>query len=279
MKSKNIALVIIFFSTFAFGCSKDENVNEPKTEVKDSTSIEGFNLVWNDEFDVNGIPDDTKWSYDLGGNGWGNDELQYYTSDPVNVRVKDGKLEIEAHYYKDAAIKYTSARLVTRQKGDWLYGKIDVKAKIPTGKGTWPAIWMLPTDWEYGNWPRSGEIDIMEHVGYDQGNIHGTVHTDAFNHTKGTQRGGSIMAPMASEEFLVYSINWDAEKIDFYIDNRLYFTFENTGKGFSEWPFDKRFHLILNIAVGGAWGGAQGVDESIFPQTMQIDYVRVFQLK
>ena len=104
MKSKNIALVIIFFSTFAFGCSKDENVNEPKTEVKDSTSIEGFNLVWNDEFDVNGIPDDTKWSYDLGGNGWGNDELQYYTSDPINVRVKDGKLEIEAHYYKDAAI-------------------------------------------------------------------------------------------------------------------------------------------------------------------------------
>jgi len=154
-----------------------------------------------------------------------------------------------------------------------------VRAKLPKGRGTWPAIWMLPTDWEYGNWPRSGEIDIMEHVGYDQGNIHGTVHTDAFNHTKGTQRGGSIMAPMASEEFLVYSINWDAEKIDFYIDNRLYFTFENTGKGFSEWPFDKRFHLILNIAVGGAWGGAQGVDESIFPQTMQIDYVRVFQLK
>ena len=279
MKSKNIALVIIFFSTFAFGCSKDENVNEPKTEVKDSTSIEGFNLVWNDEFDVNGIPDDTKWSYDLGGNGWGNDELQYYTSDPVNVRVKDGKLEIEAHYYKDAAIKYTSARLVTRQKGDWLYGKIDVKAKIPTGKGTWPAIWMLSTDRQYGGWPASGEIDIMEHVGYDQNRIHGSIHTEAYNHKIGTQKSNQIIIPTASTEFHVYSIDWDSTKIDFFVDNEKYFSFSNEHKTSAEWPFDKRFHLILNVAFGGAWGGAQGIDNSCLPAKMEVDYVRVYEKK
>jgi len=279
MKSKNIALVIIFFSTFAFGCSKDENVNEPKTEVKDSTSIEGFNLVWNDEFDVNGIPDDTKWSYDLGGNGWGNDELQYYTSDPINVRVKDGKLEIEAHYYKDAAIKYTSARLVTRQKGDWLYGKIDVKAKIPSGLGTWPAIWMLSTDWQYGGWPASGEIDIMEHVGYDQNKIHGSIHTQSYYHKIGTQKSNQVIISTASTEFHVYSIDWDSTKIDFFVDNEKYFSFSNEHKTSAEWPFDKRFHLILNVAFGGAWGGAQGIDNSCLPAKMEVDYVRVYEKK
>jgi len=279
MKSKNIALVIIFFSTFAFGCSKDENVNEPKTEVKDSTSIEGFNLVWNDEFDVNGIPDDTKWSYDLGGNGWGNDELQYYTSDPINVRVKDGKLEIEAHYYKDAAIKYTSARLVTRQKGDWLYGKIDVKAKIPSGLGTWPAIWMLSTDWQYGGWPASGEIDIMEHVGYDQNKIHGSIHTQSYYHKIGTQKSNQVIISTASTEFHVYSIDWDSTKIDFFVDNEKYFSFSNEHKTSAEWPFDKRFHLILNVAFGGAWGGAKGIDNSCLPAKMEIDYVRVYEKK
>jgi len=279
MKSKNIALVIIFFSTFAFGCSKDENVNEPKTEVKDSTSIEGFNLVWNDEFDVNGIPDDTKWSYDLGGNGWGNDELQYYTSDPINVRVKDGKLEIEAHYYKDAAIKYTSARLVTRQKGDWLYGKIDVKAKIPSGLGTWPAIWMLSTDWQYGGWPASGEIDIMEHVGYDQNKIHGSIHTQSYYHKIGTQKSKQIVISTASTQFHVYTIEWDSIKIDFYVDDQMYFSFSNENKTYLEWPFDKRFHLILNLAFGGDWGGAKGIDNSCLPAKMEIDYVRVYEKK
>jgi len=279
MKSKNIALVIIFFPTFVFGCNSDNNVNEPKTEVKDSTSIEGYNLVWNDEFDVNGIPDDTKWSYDLGGNGWGNDELQYYTSDPINVRVKDGKLEIEAHYYKDAAIKYTSARLVTRQKGDWLYGKIDVKAKIPSGLGTWPAIWMLSTDWQYGGWPASGEIDIMEHVGYDQNKIHGSIHTQSYYHKIGTQKSNQVIISTASTEFHVYSIDWDSTKIDFFVDNEKYFSFSNEHKTSAEWPFDKRFHLILNVAFGGAWGGAQGIDNSCLPAKMEVDYVRVYEKK
>ncbi|MBU0473622.1 MAG: glycoside hydrolase family 16 protein [Bacteroidetes bacterium] len=279
MKSKNIALVLIFLSTFVFGCNNDNSVNVPKTEVKDSTSIEGYNLVWNDEFDVNGMLDEAKWSYETGGGGWGNDELQYYTSDPVNVRVKDGKLEIEAHYYKDAAIKYTSARLVTRQKGDWLYGKIDVKAKIPTGLGTWPAIWMLSTDWQYGSWPASGEIDIMEHVGYDQNRIHGSIHTEAYNHKIGTQKSNQIIIPTASTEFHVYSIDWDSTKIDFLVDNEKYFSFSNEHKTSAEWPFDKRFHLLLNLAFGGAWGGAQGIDNSCLPAKMEVEYVRVYEKK
>jgi len=279
MNTKNIILIIIFLSSFVIACSSDESVNQPKAELKDSTSIDGYNLVWIDEFDVNGKPDDTKWGYDIGGNGWGNSELQYYTSDSVNVRVKNGKLEIEAHYYENATIKYTSARLVTREKGDWLYGKIDIKAKIPSGLGTWPAIWMLSTDWQYGGWPASGEIDIMEHVGYDQNKIHGSIHTQSYYHKIGTQKSKQIVISTASTQFHVYTIEWDSIKIDFYVDDQMYFSFSNENKTYLEWPFDKRFHLILNLAFGGDWGGAKGIDNSCLPAKMEIDYVRVYEKK
>lgn len=277
MKIKNIVLIGIFLSTFVFGCSSDNSVNEPKDDSVDSLKIEGYNLVWNDEFDVDGMLDESKWSYETGDGGWGNDELQYYTSDSVNVRVKNGKLEIEAHYYENSAIKYTSARVVTTEKGDWLYGKVDVKARIPKGKGTWPAIWMLSTDWAYGGWPASGEIDIMEHVGYDQNKIHGSIHTEAYNHKIGTQKSNQVIIPTASTEYHLYSIEWDAEKIDFFVDNEKYFSFSNEHKTPAEWPFDKRFHLILNLAFGGAWGGAQGIDNSCLPAKMEVEYVRVYE--
>jgi len=274
MKVKNVVLLVIFFSSLAFACSKDKNITEPN--VEDSTKVEGYTLVWNDEFDINGKPDDSKWGYDIGGHGWGNNELQYYTSDSVNVRVNNGKLEIEAQYYENAAIKYTSARLVTREKGDWLYGKVDVKAKIPSGLGTWPAIWMLPTDWVYGGWPASGEIDIMEHVGYDQNRIHGSVHTQSYNHSIGTQKSSQIVIPTASTDFHVYTIEWDSTKIDFFVDNQKYFSFANENNTSAEWPFDKRFHLILNVAFGGNWGAMQGIDNSCLPAKMEVDYVRVY---
>jgi len=274
MKVKNVVLLVIFFSSLAFACSKDTNITEPN--VEDSTKVEGYTLVWNDEFDINGKPDDSKWGYDIGGHGWGNNELQYYTSDSVNVRVNNGKLEIEAQYYENAAIKYTSARLVTREKGDWLYGKVDVKAKIPSGLGTWPAIWMLPTDWVYGGWPASGEIDIMEHVGYDQNRIHGSVHTQSYNHSIGTQKSSQIVIPTASTDFHVYTIEWDSTKIDFFVDNQKYFSFANENNTSAEWPFDKRFHLILNVAFGGNWGAMQGIDNSCLPAKMEVDYVRVY---
>ncbi len=233
-------------------------------------------LVWADEFDANGAPSSARWNYDLGGGGWGNNELQTYTDNLINSWVENGKLYIKALKTNNS---WSSARLVSRQKGDWLYGRIEVKAKLPSGKGTWPAIWMLPTDWAYGNWPSSGELDIMEHVGYDQGRIYGTVHTDVYNGSLGTQKGGNIFIQDASTNFHVYVIEWDEEKINWFVDDQLYFTFNNEHKTYKEWPFDKRFHLLLNIAIGGTWGGAQGIDPNLTEATMEIDYVRVYSSK
>lgn len=239
-----------------------------------------WRLVWSDEFDYTGLPDDTRWDYDVGGHGWGNQESQYYTRNRTqNARVENDRLIIEAHRENYSGAQYTSARLVSRNKGDWLYGRIEVRAKLPTGRGTWPAIWMLPTDWIYGNggWPDNGEIDIMEHVGYDAGQIHATVHVNKYNHQRGNQRGGSITVADAQTAFHVYAIEWTAQQIDFFIDGTQYFQYRNEGVGWTSWPFDHPFHLILNIAIGGSWGGAQGIDNSIFPQRFEIDYVRVYE--
>jgi beta-glucanase (GH16 family) len=236
------------------------------------------NLVWSDEFDHDGMPDTTKWNYDIGDGGWGNNELQFYTNHRENARVENGFLIIEARLDTAAGKPYTSARMVTKQKGDWLYGRIEVRAKLPRGKGTWPAIWMLPTDWKYGDWPTSGEIDIMEHVGYDPGIIHGTIHTESYNHIKGTQKEGKINIPDCQDAFHVYAVEWADDKMDFFVDDKLYHTVDRDPKDdYKGWPFDQRFHLILNIAMGGNWGGKEGVDNSIWPQRMEVDYVRVYQ--
>lgn len=239
-----------------------------------------YELVWSDEFDYEGLPDNTKWDYDIGAGGWGNQELQYYTKDS-NAWVKDGVLTIEARKESYEGAEYTSARLVTRGKGDWLYGKIEVRAKLPKGVGTWPAIWMLPTDWSYGAWPASGEIDIMEHVGYDQNVVHGSVHTMSYYHSIGTQKTSSVKKEGVSEEFHVYTLEWLPDKLMISVDGEVYFTFDPTQYKFNptyqEWPFDKRMHLLLNFAVGGGWGGSRGVDETIYPQQMLVDYVRVYQ--
>jgi beta-glucanase (GH16 family) len=242
----------------------------------------GRRLVWSDEFDYRGLPDSTKWSYDAGDGcpnlcGWGNQELQFYTERRAeNARVEDGHLVIEARREHWQTREYTSARLISKGKGDWTYGRMEVRARLPKGRGTWPAIWMLPTDWAYGGWPASGEIDIMEHVGYAPDSIFGTIHTQAFNHMMYTQKSGAIVVPDAERAFHVYAIDWTPEKIDFIMDDRVYHTFRNNGTGFEGWPFDRRFHLLLNIAVGGGWGGRHGVDEQIWPQRMEIDYVRVY---
>ena len=234
--------------------------------------------AWADEFNYIGKPDASKWGYDIGGGGWGNNELQYYTDNIKNASVANGLLTITAIRQPADGREYSSARLVSKNKGDFLYGRIEVKAKLPTGKGTWPAIWMLPTDWQYGGWPKSGEIDIMEHVGFDQDRVHITVHTEAYNHSIQTQVGKSRMVSNASSEFHLYKIEWTPSAILGYIDDQLLFEFKNEGKGSAYWPFDKRFHILLNIAVGGNWGGQQGVDESIWPASMQIDYVRYYNM-
>jgi beta-glucanase (GH16 family) len=236
-------------------------------------------VVWSDEFNYTGVPDTSKWNYDLGArDGWGNNELQYYTNESKNVRVENGNLIIEAHNDSMENKAFTSSRIVSKGKGDWLHGRIEVRAKLPSGKGTWPALWMLSTNWEYGGWPASGEIDIMEHVGYDPGVIHGSIHTEAYNHIKQTQKEGTITIPDAQDKFHVYAIDWQKNKIDFFVDEKLYHSVTRDPKDdFKGWPFDKKFHLLMNIAIGGNWGGKEGVDMTIWPQRLEVDYVRVYQ--
>lgn len=239
-----------------------------------------YQLVWSDEFDYEGLPDSAKWSYDTAGNahGWGNNELQYYTSHRLeNTRVGNGVLTIAALREPMEGREYTSARLITKGKGDWLYGRFEISAKLPTGRGLWPAIWMLPTGSEYGGWPASGEIDIMENVGYDPDTIVGTAHTQSYNHSIGTQKSGKLSVPDCHKTFHVYALEWEPQEYRLYVDSIHFYTFKNEGTGFAEWPFDKPFHLLLNVAVGGNWGGKMGVDSTLFPQQMEVDYVRVFQ--
>lgn len=249
--------------------------------VADSSGTKAWEFektpVWADEFNIDGKPDSSKWGYDIGGSGWGNNELQYYTAGE-NVSIKNGVLSIEAKKEERGGKNYTSARMVSKNKGDFLYGRFEARAKIPKGRGLWPAIWMLPTDWAYGGWPQSGEIDIMEQVGFEPEKLHISVHTEAYNHIKGTQKTATTIIPTATENFHLYRVDWTPENIKGYIDDKLIFSFANEHKTFAEWPFDKKFHWLLNVAVGGNWGGMQGVDDTIFPAKMEVDYVRVYKL-
>ncbi len=251
------------------------------TEANDHIKFD--NLVWSDEFEYAGLPDPAKWNYDVGDGcpnlcGWGNKELEYYTSKrSKNARVENGRLIIELHREDFGTSKYTSARLTSKGKGDWKYGRFEINAKIPSGLGTWSAIWMLPTDWKYGGWPKSGEIDIMEKVGYSPDTIVAAAHTGAFNGGIGTHKNGFLMVDDNDETFHKYVLEWEEEKYSVFVDNQLYFTFKNAHKTTEEWPFDKRFHLIMNIAFGGNWGGKMGLDDNALPVKMEIDYVRVYQ--
>lgn len=271
---------IIALCFFFFACSEDEIVSQNK-ETND-WEIEGWNIVWQDEFDKDSL-DLTKWSREIGGHGWGNNELQFYTDSDSNSYVENGNLILKAQVVPQGIGSskglryYSSARLRTYGKGDWKYGRIEVKAKVASGQGIWPAIWMLPTDWLFGGWPSSGEIDIMEHVGYDLGVVHGSVHTEAYNHKINTQRSSARKIANVDTEFHVYSIIWDKDKISFFIDDVQYFLFENDQQGnYKTWPFDQRFHLLINIAVGGDWPGNPD-NSTNFPRKMLVDYVRVYE--
>ncbi|GAB3786258.1 hypothetical protein GCM10028818_49350 [Spirosoma horti] len=266
------ALVVLFL----LAC-KSPDVEVP---VRGINPLSDRKLVWSDEFDKAGLPDSAKWGYEVGGNGWGNNELQYYTARrPENARIENGKLIIEARKEDYKGQKYTSARLVTQNKAAWTYGRIEAMAKLPKGLGTWPAVWMLGKNIATAGWPRSGEIDIMEHVGFDEGVIHGTVHTEAYNHAKKTEKGKAVTINDVTGTFHLYAIEWTTDQIDFFVDNQKYYTVQKSALGTSEaqWPFEQPFFLILNVAVGGNWGGQKGVDETIWPQRMEVDYVRVYQ--
>jgi beta-glucanase (GH16 family) len=291
------ALLIFLFVVFnSITCSANKQagnqtsgpvIEEPKSKREIKTV--GFNydeemlayeLVWSDEFDYIGAPDPRKWENEVGGHGWGNNELQYY-SKSGNVYVDSGKMIITAKLEEAGGRKVTSTRIRTANKGDWVYGKIEVKAKIPAGLGTWPAIWMLPTDRRYGGWPASGEIDIMEHVGYNPDVLVMSIHTESYNHVKNTQKSKSVKQSGMMGEFHVYAIEWLPDKIKFFYDGELQYTYNpcayKENPTYKEWPFDRRFHLLINLAFGGNWGGARGVNYDILPVDYEIDYVRVYQ--
>jgi len=270
--------IITLFSLLFTNCNSD------RKSSKKTPPAEKYELIWADEFDKDGLPNSQNWSYDVGDGcpnlcGWGNNELEFYTKEKLkNCRIENGHLIIEAHKEKMEKREYTSARLVSRGKQEFKYGKFEFKAKLPKGLGTWPAIWMLPDNMsDHGGWPLCGEIDIMEHVGYARDSIYGTIHTQAYNHMKGTQKGGNMYLPDAEDAFHIYTLEWTKDKMIWAIDENEYFSFENENKGVEAWPFDKPFHFIFNIAVGGNWGGKHGVDDSVFPQKLEIDYVRVYK--
>jgi beta-glucanase (GH16 family) len=277
-----INLVVPFFSLigllFLGACTeKDEDTVVKITPIEDKAWKFSDTPVWADEFDGSGSPDPTKWGYEVGNSGWGNNELQYYTKGE-NASVANGKLTIEARKEDRSGAKYTSTRMLTRNLKDFLYGRFEASIKIPPGRGTWPAFWMLPSDNAYGNWPKSGEIDIMEHVGYDPNKVHISVHTEAYNHLIRTEKTSSKVLPTAISEFHKYRVDWTPYSVRGFVDDVQVFEFINKNTGYSSWPFNKKFFLILNIAVGGNWGGAQGVDDGIFPTKMEVDYVRVYSL-
>ena len=262
-----IALFGVVFGILG-GCKKDENpVALPGNA--DSTALTGWTLVWHDEFNGSVI-DTATWNFEVNGNGGGNNELQYYTHEDRNAFLEDGTLVIQALKEEYLGKHYTSARMNTDRKKDWLYGRADVRAKLPKVQGIWPAIWMLPTDWVYGGWPASGEIDIMELLGHEPSKVYGTVHW--AENGQHLSSGGNYILPGGkrfSDDFHLFTCEWSADSLKWYVDGVKYHV-EHNGP-----PFDKRFHLILNVAVGGNWPGNPDAT-TVFPQYMQVDYVRVY---
>lgn len=240
------------------------------------TDSNDYQLVWSDEFNYEGLPNSDKWGYEVG--YIRNNEAQYYTENrSENARVENGNLIIEARRDNWEDHEYTSASLRTKNTQTWQYGKFEVKAKLPTGRGMWPAIWMLGENIDAVGWPECGELDIMENVGFDPDRVHANIHTGAYNHVEGTNKGNSILVDAPYENYYVYSMEWTPTNIDFFIDDSLYFSFEKEADNDEVWPFDQPFYLIINAAIGGGWGGQQGIDTTIFPQQYFVDYVRVYQ--
>ena len=210
------------------------------------------------------------------GGGWGNNEAQYYTNDPENVRIKNGKLIIEALKKDFYGSNYTSSRIKTKKS--WKYGRFEMRAKLPRGIGTWAAFWGLPTEWKYGNWPNSGEIDVLEHVGFEEGHIVSSVHNIAHhgNLSKSDQTE-YVIAEDVTNSFNDYVLEWDEKEIKTFINGKLIFSYLKNDQPWERRPFDEKFHFILNIAIGGNWGGMKGIDDTAFPAKMEIEHFRVYK--
>lgn len=254
------------------------SVNQVVSIIHDDPNyFEQLTLVWSDEFDGQNV-NTNNWTFETGASGWGNNELQNYTNGD-NSEIVDGNLVITARKVNNNTQpgSYTSSRMISRSKQQFKYGRFEIRANLPSGKGIWPAIWMLGSSIGSVGWPACGEIDIMEYVGYQPNIVHATVHTTSGHGATGN--GSSITLPTCEEEFHVYGLFWTEKKMVFYVDTpgNIVYTYSPLSKNEDNWPFYKPAFFILNIAVGGDWGGAQGIDNSIFPQTMEIDYVRVYQ--
>ncbi|MDD2436002.1 MAG: glycoside hydrolase family 16 protein [Massilibacteroides sp.] len=272
---KLLTLCFLFlFLAAVVGCGGKNN--EGKDLIDDLTIPDGYKLVWHDEFDEGSEPG-ANWWYETGDGGWGNNELQHYVAGKLGeerlATVKDGVLTITAQKIDG---KIYSIRMNTVE--GWQYGYFEARLRLPVGKGTWPAFWMMPKN--FTAWPDDGEIDIMEEVGYNPDYVSSSIHCKSYYHTIGTQKTKEVFLPGAQTEFHVYALEWTADFIRTFVDGRELFYFPNDKMGNKDtWPFDAPFYLKLNLAWGGNWGGARGVDESVLPATYDIDYIRVFQKK
>lgn len=256
--------------------------NERPPELDTAKAIADYNapqwrLLWADEFQNDGKPDSGKWIYEYG--KVRNNEAQFYTRDRLeNARVKNGELVITAIKEPWEGSSYTSASVTTKGHFSFTYGKVEIRAKVPSGRGVWPALWTLGVNQAEVKWPMCGEIDIMEYVGFAPDALHFTVHTAAFNHIQKTQKGTHIQIPKACDEFHRYGLLWTHDRLIWFLDGQPVYSFANTGKGPREWPFGSPQYLLMNLAIGGSWGGARGIDDTIFPAEFRVDYVRVWQM-
>ena len=281
----NLNIYLAYLLLILFSCNEEQSKYTDQGDI--STISENWELLWSDEFNDEEL-DLTKWNKLNWKPGWVNNELQAYTDRDTNIFLENGHLVLQGNiepgysgtdyvgnnYVSD----YTSGRVNTDDKFSTTYGRFDIKAKLPAGKGSWPAIWMLGESISSIGWPQCGEIDIMEHVGYDLGLVHGSIHTQDYNHMYGTQKSGSKYVDDVTDAFHVYSLEWSPFYLRYLIDNEPFFFVYNDSNGdFGKWPFNDPHYLILNLAIGGDWGGVQGVSASAFPMKMYIDYVRVYK--
>ena len=262
-------------SVYAYSSTGDSvNISETITVyVEEPDPV----ATWSEEFNIDGSPSSDPWVFEIGTGcpdlcGWGNGESQYYTDRMENVKVEDGVLKITAKTESYNGSNYTSARIISRDKYEFQYGRVDIRAKLPTGSGTWPALWLLGANQQSVGWPACGEIDIMEHWGHNPTIISAAIHTsESFGDT---QNHGQTTVTDYSTQFHIYSINWTAEKIEFLVDDNIYYTYNPSPKTDANWPFDAPAFFILNIAMGGHWFD---IDPNFEQSTMEVDYIRVYQ--
>ena len=268
--NNNYTIYVYAYSSTGHSISTSESIT---VYVQESDPV----ASWSEEFNINGQPNSENWIYEIGTGcpdlcGWGNGESQYYTDRVENVKVEDGLLKITAKTEAYSGSNYTSARIISRDKYEFQYGRVDIRAKLPTGAGTWPALWMLGANHQSVGWPACGEVDIMEHWGHQPTVISGAIHTpDSFGDT--WTMGETIISDY-STQFHIYSINWTSEKIEFFVDDNIFYTYNPSPKTETNWPFDAPAFFILNVAMGGSWFD---IDPDFVESTMEVDYIRVYQ--